>query len=167
MAPPLEDEIVDAFLSHPDYKRTNHSDRESLILMVRNKLESLRKHPRKDDQNPYGLPKLIRDNAALNGWPRQPTPRLRIAEGFERTQFLKEKLHEEMDEFLEAVAGREFGPEHVVEEAADVLEVLLALVRDSKINAPLESVLTALYDKRQRRGGFTLGVIAEPVPKTG
>ena len=66
--------------------------------------------------------------------------------------FLREKMIEEVDEFLE---------EPSEEEAADIYEVLRALT--NLYNIYMEDVVIVADNKRSKRGGFDDGIILESV----
>ncbi len=72
----------------------------------------------------------------------------------EHVHFLKEKIIEEVDEFI-------CDPSY--EEAADVLEVLLSFC--SLSNLDFEKVLLAAENKREKNGGFQKGIVLVRVGK--
>ncbi|MFF0481894.1 nucleoside triphosphate pyrophosphohydrolase [Streptomyces sp. NPDC004435] len=89
------------------------------------------------------IPEIIRDNGE--------EPVTYIADRKEYRQRLEAKLLEEVDEFLEADDEAKKG------EAADVLEVLLALVAEIGVDpAQLEKIRCAKADER---GGFADRVV--------
>ena len=65
---------------------------------------------------------------------------------------LYEKMHEELDEFIELPS---------IEEAADMYEVLRTIVWVH--NMSMEDVVMTAESKRQKRGGFNDGIILEKV----
>lgn len=60
---------------------------------------------------------------------------------------LHDKLREEVDELIAAHTT-----DAVIEEAADIIEVLSAIADDSGVN--LDRILDVLQRKREQRGGF-------------
>jgi predicted house-cleaning noncanonical NTP pyrophosphatase (MazG superfamily) len=70
--------------------------------------------------------------------------------GDEYVSRLKEKLIEETDEAIHA------GPTTIVDELADVIEVVNALVLAH--NVSIEKLLEAVLAKQRRLGGFNAGV---------
>jgi predicted house-cleaning noncanonical NTP pyrophosphatase (MazG superfamily) len=85
------------------------------------------------------IPELIRASGR--------TPRIRILSDDEYWAALGAKLDEEVAE-LHAAAD----PEAALEEAADIVEVLAAMV--ARQGASLEDILAVAADKRAERGGF-------------
>jgi len=90
-----------------------------------------------------GVPDAIRANGQI--------PITRTADTEEYVKLLREKLLEEVGEFLDA------GPEGEAEELADVLEVVFALARLTGLGA----VLAARTEKRKRLGTFMDRVVWE------
>jgi predicted house-cleaning noncanonical NTP pyrophosphatase (MazG superfamily) len=72
----------------------------------------------------------------------------------ELTYYLAKKMQEEITEFIKDPS---------VEEAADIYEVFLTLLRTWNIDMP--DVIFKAEDKRQSRGGFTQGIILDEVSK--
>ncbi|MGV0834010.1 nucleoside triphosphate pyrophosphohydrolase [Mycolicibacterium thermoresistibile] len=87
------------------------------------------------------IPELIRDEGRK--------PRVRTLDHAEFRTALHAKLREEVDKLRGAVHR-----DAVLEEAADVLEVLTAIV--SEHGADLDSIVDAARAKRARRGGFEM-----------
>jgi predicted house-cleaning noncanonical NTP pyrophosphatase (MazG superfamily) len=75
-----------------------------------------------------------------------------IADPDEFKQRLCDKMTEELNEFI---------VDPCVQEAADMLEVLFALV--ALIGADFEDVLEAAHDKFEKRGGFKNRIVLEKV----
>jgi predicted house-cleaning noncanonical NTP pyrophosphatase (MazG superfamily) len=75
-----------------------------------------------------------------------------LADLLELKSRLYEKMHEELDEFVEVPS---------LEEAADMYEVLRTIVWVH--NMSMEDVIMTAESKRQKRGGFSDGVILERV----
>jgi predicted house-cleaning noncanonical NTP pyrophosphatase (MazG superfamily) len=90
------------------------------------------------------VPKLIRDNTVQIMRSRGVELAVRIAHPTERRGLLRLKLVEEVIEFLTSADDPE--------EAADILEVLLALVDRDR----LEAIRT---EKLVERGGFARGIV--------
>lgn len=90
--------------------------------------------------------KLVRDliPGIIEGEGRAAEVRQLPDDEYERA--LLEKLHEETDELRNAP------PSERLREAADVYEVLLALIRLTDLTA--EDLVKAATEKRQERGGF-------------
>ena len=79
------------------------------------------------------------------------TPVTSVVTGDDLIQALKDKLREEAQEVFDAPADK------VIEELADVQEVIAALISELKID---EQELKQVQDaKREERGGFTSGII--------
>ncbi|MBS0656326.1 MAG: nucleoside triphosphate pyrophosphohydrolase [Verrucomicrobia bacterium] len=70
----------------------------------------------------------------------------------EYANLLKQKLREEIDEYLEA---------ENLEELADVYEVLEAIIKAKKFD--VESLKNVQIDKRLKRGGFEKRLLMEEV----
>lgn len=92
------------------------------------------------------IPEIIKDSGRL--------PVTHIAAGQEYKQALLQKLNEEAQE-----VGSAQTKEDIIEEIADVLEVLATIMTLEKIN-PLD-VTTKQKEKRAERGGFTGRVILD------
>tara|TARA_Y100001963_G_scaffold102908_1_gene141632 strand:- start:3312 stop:3623 length:312 start_codon:yes stop_codon:yes gene_type:complete len=76
-----------------------------------------------------------------------------IEEDIEKISLLlKDKMYEELDEFLEDPS---------TEEASDMYEVLCALAWLNKIS--MSDVLTNSIGKREKRGGFFNGIVLKEV----
>ena len=89
------------------------------------------------------IPDLIRDSGR--------NPEVRYLSGQELVAALATKLVEEASEAAEAVDSRE----HLVEELADLREVMTALMAAKEITD--EEVAKATRDKMKLRGAFTKG----------
>lgn len=85
------------------------------------------------------IPELISDGGR--------TPNVRVLNAQEFDAALMDKLLEEVTELRDADS------ETRLEEAADVYEVLLAILDCQGLTA--ESLAVAAHDKRRRRGGFS------------
>ena len=97
--------------------------------------------------------KLVRDRIPEIIRAKGEEPKTRLVEGVALLQALKDKLVEEVGEARNAPA------DHLLEEIADVEEVLDALKRAAAIDSvELEQVRT---QKRHERGGFEKGIILE------
>lgn len=94
--------------------------------------------------------KLVRDKIIDIIEGKGETATYRIANEQEYWTKLKEKLVEEVEEFLEAESP---------EELADVLEVIEAMQEMKKISP--DSVTALQKKKRDERGGFTKRIILE------
>lgn len=79
-----------------------------------------------------------------------------VADEDELDRLLRRKLLEEVAGFLEAPNEQE-----AIEEAADVLEVLLTMLRRSDVVDPLNAVTAVMRVKRHDRGGFLRGMVLE------
>lgn len=102
--------------------------------------------------------KLIRDRVVDLPW-RHEAFKAAVRPAHDETEvdrLLRCKLLEEVAEFLEAPTDRA-----ALEEAADVLEVLLALVSRSGYAEPFEKITDRMHDKRRERGGFEHGLVLE------
>lgn len=84
------------------------------------------------------IPEIIRADGRV--------PDVRVLDGTEFAAALRTKLVEEVQEFLSA------GPSDLLDEAADVFEVLLAIVGDHGYTE--DHLLAAASAKRGARGGF-------------
>jgi predicted house-cleaning noncanonical NTP pyrophosphatase (MazG superfamily) len=101
------------------------------------------------------MSKLVRDRIPDIIRAEGKIPSVTYIKGAEYGESIEDKLYEEVEELLESDANR-------IEEAADVLEVSLALIMHmNKIDRTeaLKQVLSALGDKYERRGGFSEGAI--------
>lgn len=85
------------------------------------------------------IPEIIKDSGRL--------PVTHVAAGQEYKQALMQKLVEEVQE-----VGKANTREELVEEIADVLEVLATIMQLEKLNGP--EVTAAQKKKREERGGF-------------
>jgi predicted house-cleaning noncanonical NTP pyrophosphatase (MazG superfamily) len=75
-----------------------------------------------------------------------------IVAGEEKYKLLEEKLHEEVNEFIE---------DKNLEELADVMEVLFGLA--GALGYSEEELLKVRYKKREERGGFKEGIVLKGV----
>jgi predicted house-cleaning noncanonical NTP pyrophosphatase (MazG superfamily) len=101
------------------------------------------------------MSKLVRDKIPEIIRAEGKVPSVTYIKGIEYGESIGDKLYEEVEELLESEAN-------TIEEAADVLEVSLALImHTNKVDRTeaLKSVLLALGDKYERRGGFSEGAI--------
>ena len=80
--------------------------------------------------------------------------RYHVAERDEYIQRLFEKMREELDEFVE---------EPCLEEAADMYEVFMTILREH--NLDFAEVVFKAHDKKEARGGFRERIVLENVPK--
>ncbi|MGL4873122.1 MAG: MazG-like family protein [Clostridium sp.] len=76
----------------------------------------------------------------------------RIVQGIEKTEYLENKLKEEVNEYLE---------DKNLEELADVMEVLFALA--DNLGYTEEELINKRLEKKNERGGFKEGIILEEV----
>ena len=95
----------------------------------------------------FSLEKLVRDRVPERMRERCEEPHYRILNDEEYIEALKTKLLEESIEVQESVSKEE-----LIEEIADVFEVLEALAAANKID--LEEVRAMQSSKREKRGGF-------------
>lgn len=96
------------------------------------------------------MSKLIRDRIPeiITGQGREAN--IRVAVGDEFWLFLKQKLREEADEFIESESP---------EELADVAEVLQTIIAYKRFS--IDELKALKEAKAQERGGFTAGYILE------
>ena len=87
--------------------------------------------------------KLVRDNIPEIIRAEGHEPHTRVLDREEYSQALLEKLREEVAEFSES---------HSIEEMADILEVLSALIRLEGFSA--EELKTIRQEKREKNGAF-------------
>lgn len=85
------------------------------------------------------IPEII----AANG----DTPIFDVLNDCDKKDYLKQKLKEEVDEFLKSES---------IEELADVCEVILSIV--SAFGWAENDLKTAMTEKRKKRGGFQKGI---------
>ena len=105
--------------------------------------------------------KLVRDNidTLINSNGKDEVAVTRILSDEEYKTELLRKLDEELKELKEALLlGNR---EDIIEESADLIEVIRALNGDN-----LELVMQMLEDKRKRKGGFVKKKYLEVVKKT-
>lgn len=103
--------------------------------------------------------KLVRDKVDELPWHYEAAKEaLRVARDGEVDSLLRRKLLEEVAEFLEAPTEAD-----AIEEAGDVLEVMLAILARCGDGSGGNSmaVLNRMYAKRQSRGGFKRGLVLE------
>lgn len=100
--------------------------------------------------------KLVRDKVPEIILQSGRVPNVRILDPGDYRRALCEKLLEEVDELALAASAVE-----VIEEAADVLEVLTALAGSHNIT--LDRVVSAAQSKREERGGFDMRLWLETV----
>ena len=94
------------------------------------------------------MQKLVRDRIPEIIRQQGKVPKTRIADKKEYWSFLKEKLVEEVNEFLK---------DETTEELADILEVIYSICKFK--NWDLEEIEKIRIKKRKERGGFEKGVI--------
>ena len=80
--------------------------------------------------------------------------RYHVADRDEYRHRLFEKMREELDEFVE---------EPCLEEAADMYEVFVTILREH--NLDFAEVVFKAHDKKEARGGFRERIVLENVPK--
>ena len=104
--------------------------------------------------------KLIRDNIdeIINNNGKGEVAVTRILSEEEYKLELLKKLEEEYNELVAAINSGIL--EDIVEESADVIEVIRAINKDD-----LRDVMTKLEDKRDKRGGFSKKKYLECVKK--
>ncbi|TAL48400.1 hypothetical protein EPN87_00640 [archaeon] len=98
--------------------------------------------------------KLVRDRIAEIMKESGKIPITRIASAEEYKQALKDKLLEEVREYM--ASGK-------LEEIADIMEVIQCLIRVE--GSDLETVEKIRKDKAGKRGGFEKGIILEGIGK--
>lgn len=105
--------------------------------------------------------KLIRDNIdeIINNNGKNELAVTRILSDAEYKIELLKKLQEEYHELIEAINSSI--KEDIIEESADLIEVIRALNGDN-----LDNVLKKLEDKRNKKGGFVKKKYLEVVKKT-
>jgi predicted house-cleaning noncanonical NTP pyrophosphatase (MazG superfamily) len=96
------------------------------------------------------MPKLIRDRIPEIIAAQGREANVRVVVGDEFWQFLKQKLREEADEFIESESP---------EELADIAEVLQTIIAYKRF--AIADLKAAKEAKVQERGGFTAGYILE------
>lgn len=98
--------------------------------------------------------KLIRDKIPEIIQSRGEECKIHIAEDLEYKEKLKEKLLEEVQEFLDSK-----DPENEKEELADILEIIDAIYESSGFNKyEIEQIKK---EKKEKRGGFSKKIILE------
>jgi len=104
--------------------------------------------------------KLVRDNIddIINNNGKNEEAVTRILTDEEYKIELIKKLNEEYNELLEAIDSGV--TEDIIEESADLIEVIRALNADN-----LETILQKLEDKRDKKGGFVKRKYLEYVRK--
>lgn len=95
--------------------------------------------------------KLVRDRIPEIIRQRGSAPEVRVIEGQELLVALKSKLREEAEELCVA------DDDHVIEELADVHEVLLALQQQLGISD--DELAQVRNAKKEERGGFEKGIV--------
>jgi superfamily II DNA or RNA helicase/predicted house-cleaning noncanonical NTP pyrophosphatase (MazG superfamily)/HKD family nuclease len=98
------------------------------------------------------IPEIIRNAGQV--------PFVSTVSGLEYTQAAREKLLEEAHELFQ-VSCAEQQPDKLLAESADVLEVILALLKQQGLG--LEDLLQKLEQRREERGGFEQGFFLESV----
>lgn len=103
--------------------------------------------------------KLIRDKMAR--WGRINGKHVRFVKDQEEyDKLLLEKLKEEYDEFLDAIArGKDIA--EIVGEAGDLVQVVGLLTVRYAMGADLNKVIEVMKNKTDYRGGFDAGVVLE------
>ena len=95
-----------------------------------------------------GKEKLVRDRIPERIMAEGRLPNMRIADVATYRQRLKDKLHEEADEFAEGENA---------EELADILEVVAAA--SNAFNIPSEEIERIMAEKREQKGGFEMRLL--------
>jgi len=93
------------------------------------------------------IPQIIKDAGGTG-------QQYHVADHDEYRQRLFDKMREELDEFAE---------EPCLEEAADMYEVFMAILRT--YNLDLADVVFKAYAKKEERGGFQERIILKNIPK--
>ncbi|XLQ20277.1 MAG: nucleotide pyrophosphohydrolase [Candidatus Moraniibacteriota bacterium] len=92
------------------------------------------------------IPRIIKDNDGIDA------DVFLVKDKDEHLEYLKKKVVEEASELRDAN-----NTEHIVEEMADVLEVIDAMC--AVMNIDKKDVLRIQDEKRQKRGGFNKGIV--------
>lgn len=87
--------------------------------------------------------KLVRDNIPSICKENNQTPLIRILDENEYTSALRNKLKEEVAEYLDSLK---------LEELADILEVIEALAKDQA--SSIEEIMAIKHEKQNRNGTF-------------
>lgn len=98
--------------------------------------------------------KLVRDKIIDKIKSNNEVPTYRVLNDDEYLEELKKKLFEEYNELIEAITTNN----NILEESADVLEVLLAIN-----NYDLDKLLEMLNNKRNKNGAFKEKIYLEVV----
>ena len=98
------------------------------------------------------FPKLVRDNIPEMIKESGKKSKFRLSEKRELDYFITKKMIEELEEFVETPS---------LEEAADMYEVFLAMLKNWNLN--LVDVKTAASIKRNCNGSFEKGIILEQI----
>lgn len=98
------------------------------------------------------LDKLVRDKIPKIINEDGKTPKTHVAEEEELWSKLKDKLQEEVDEFIEDEAPQEL---------ADILEVILAICEYKNIG--FSDIEKIRKEKKEKKGGFSKKIILEDI----
>lgn len=100
--------------------------------------------------------KLVRDKIPEIIKNRGGKPNCRILNDAEYKKSLLDKLYEEYQEVIKSEKSEE-----LIEECADVLEVIFAIAKNEKISQ--DKLLKIMMEKRKKRGGFENKIFLESV----
>lgn len=107
--------------------------------------------------------KLVRDNIPDLITAKGETPIIRVVEGIEYEHYLIHKLIEEKNELIQAINCGE--KEYVMEESADLLEVIIAILKHKGISQ--FDFNKCLVEKRELNGAFIKRFILDKVLEKG
>ncbi len=101
--------------------------------------------------------KLVRDKIIEKIEQNGETAIYRVLPEEEKLEYLKIKLSEEMSELTEAIELKD--PKKVLEESADILEVIIAI--NSYFGVSFDELINTREYKKNVRGSFEKGIFLE------